>query len=348
MLTASESSLAQASPQLEIVAPDELALKASSADASIWLRNPTDAPILPRLSASLEDHDGAAVSEAAAQVVVIDDADAEIAPDSVPPVPARSVSRYRVLLEGSAIEDGVSGELIASADGLVSGVTTLSVAARADYDVDSNLVLGIPLLLAVVIMALAWTGAGRPSAKAPLGALDLDFTKSFASTLTAVGALLGTIVAAGVLPDDTQHLTSDAYVALNLVFGVAIVVAALIYASVQRATWDDLPDTRPKQQTRKQQGFVWVFVISCVITVWAVLGELLTLAILVDELGGDSGFTTVAVWGFRGMLLVSAFAVLFYVVWRFDSIVNSTRIKPDTGEEVAPPQELVVPRITLL
>jgi preprotein translocase subunit SecG len=66
-----------------------------------------------------------------------------------------------------------------------------------------------------------------------MGGEKWDFSSSWASTLTAVGAILGTTLTAQVLPTQPQ-IPKSVFVSLNLLFGVIIVVAALVYSATRR------------------------------------------------------------------------------------------------------------------
>lgn len=337
-------------PELEFVAPEEVTLTASEGETSkvsVWLRNASAQEVTPLFTLTMEDGDGDALAPAQLEVVVVDDEDQEIDASAVAPLSANSVGRYRLSLRGSGANGDASGQLIATAAGLAPGSVAVTLTPESVMRSSVSFVLLLSLFFAGVVVAIAWGGTDRVSPRAPLGTLDFDFKTSFASTLTAVGALLGTIVSAGVLPDDTVNLSKDAFVALNLLFGVAIVVAGLVYSALQRPVWVDKAGSDPPKQERKQQGHVGSFMIACFITVWAVLGELWTLGLLVDELAnGESGFTDVAIWAFWIMLIGSALAVVFYALWRFESIVNSERPKP-AGLEGGPPSA-ELPRISLL
>jgi hypothetical protein len=64
-----------------------------------------------------------------------------------------------------------------------------------------------------------------------------DFNKSWVSALTTAGAFLGTALTAGVLPTDTFFISKAQYTALNVLFGLIIVVAVLIHnAGTKRST----------------------------------------------------------------------------------------------------------------
>jgi hypothetical protein len=64
-----------------------------------------------------------------------------------------------------------------------------------------------------------------------------DFRKAFVSALTTAGVLLGTALTAGVLPADTFFISKEQYASLNVLFGLIVVFAGLIYnASTKRIT----------------------------------------------------------------------------------------------------------------
>src|SRR5205823_10830788 len=61
-----------------------------------------------------------------------------------------------------------------------------------------------------------------------------------------VGALLGTILAAGVLPSESL-LSKATYAGLNLLFGVLILIAAFFYLATQRAKVRNAWETRGRR-----------------------------------------------------------------------------------------------------
>ena len=83
---------------------------------------------------------------------------------------------------------------------------------------------------------LAALAAGLFLALVPSGArtnffeeLDFDMKGGWASNLTTAGAVLGTVLSAGLLPDDPFFMSKSQYIALNVVFALALILAYLIY-----------------------------------------------------------------------------------------------------------------------
>lgn len=134
-----------------------------------------------------------------------------------------------------------------------------------------------------------------------MGKPHWDFSKSWATSLTAVGALLGTVLAAA-----GGGLTSDKTNAgLNVFFGVLVLIAPLLYSATARYT-----ETGPKDTTEGQaQGYVGMFLLSSLLTVWAVWGELITVLIILYNLSA----TTIVTSPIRYIFLVFLVAALVCV-----------------------------------
>jgi len=166
----------------------------------------------------------------------------------------------------------------------------------------------ISLVIAGVFVAIRWLvpwDATRADLMKRMGQPGWDFTASWASNFTVVGAVLGTILGAGVLPDQTHLFPKGSYAALNLLFGVITVLAPIAYLASQT------PDA-PSNQLR---GYVWSFLLTTLITLWAVLGELATIAFLLYEIRNGGSLPSSVTYLFAGVMLVAALLMLVYV-WR--------------------------------
>ncbi len=118
------------------------------------------------------------------------------------------------------------------------------------------------------------------------------------------------MLGAGVLPEQTTTLSKETFTALNVLFGVAVVIGAAIPAIGQK---DDATNTI--------MGLFWL---GALITVWAVYGELITLWLLVGELGSQQGFSDWAVNAFRILLVVGAIAIAFYAALRMAAVTKES------------------------
>ena len=109
-----------------------------------------------------------------------------------------------------------------------------------------------------------------------MGKAQWDFSKSWASTITAVGALLATVLS-------TKGIGTllSLYAALSIFFGILVAVAPLVYS----ATGQERPiDTPTGQQSLQYKGRVLAFLVTCMLTLWAVFDELETIIPLLKDL----------------------------------------------------------------
>src|SRR5207245_131908 len=107
-----------------------------------------------------------------------------------------------------------------------------------------------------------------------MGPANWNYSTSWASTFTLVGALLGTILAqSGVVPEPTHYLPRAAYGGLNVVFAMVTVLAPFLYTALGTV---EHPHSRTGLRRPQYQGFVWSFLLATAITLWAFRVALLT------------------------------------------------------------------------
>jgi hypothetical protein len=317
-------------PGLKVVKPSELALTRENGDSStgsVWIRNSSADPLTPRFGADVEEGDGA---NARLRVVTADDSGNELR--TAPAVDAGDIRRYRLFLRSPPKQEpqDVSGVLVVRG-GSVPGSIPLSVSKKAFADLGVTGTLLWPLVPAALLILVAGiiATAGKTTTLRSRLPPDLDFKTSFASTVTAAGAVLATVIAAAVLPEQTAGISKEAFVALNLIFGVGVVVAGLVYAALQAPVWVDVQGSEnPVKQQCKMEGRVWGFLAASFVTVWAVFGELLTVWLLIYELGQDQGFSDVSLAVFKILILATACTMVLYTCQRIRAIVASERNKP--------------------
>jgi hypothetical protein len=111
-----------------------------------------------------------------------------------------------------------------------------------------------------------------------------DYNQSWASTITGMGLILGSVLSAQVLPAAPIHLPKQSYGALGVLFAALIVLAPLLYNMV-RFPVQVHPDPKQPDKTEIQyQGFVGVFLVASTLTVWGATGQLITIGLLFDEI----------------------------------------------------------------
>ena len=304
------AALAQTS-KLTLVEPESLTLATDGGSAptqTVWVRNSNPKLALVTFSAEVVDGDGKRHTIAAGS-----------APRRIGP---NQVKAFRVTLRDIPSDGKLNGQLVARAPGVHPGSMDLEIGPNSDLTSLLNLLLVLPAIVAAVFVLLRYftlKGETGVDLGSRLGTVDFDFSKSFASTITVVGAVLGTILTAGVLPEEPELLSKQQYTALNLVFGAMIVLAGVVYAATETPEKDSTPEPG---ETRKYEGFVWSFLLATGLVMWAVLGELACLLLIVSELERADLFTTSAIVVFIVLMVTAAVAILFYTYRRMHWIVE--------------------------
>ena len=108
-------------------------------------------------------------------------------------------------------------------------------------------------LIPVIIVALL----NRKRLGRKLAEVGWSFTDSWASTITEIGALLGVLVAAELIPEDATPFSSGALAGLSLLFGSLAVISPLVFSAISAEGEDD-----PDEPGPRYQGFVVVFLVS--------------------------------------------------------------------------------------
>lgn len=167
-------------------------------------------------------------------------------------------------------------------------------------------IISISAVIAIVLVALRYVTLLRafPPNKR-MGSAEWDFSSSWATTLTTVGAILGTILSAEVLAGD-KSLT---FVSLNLLFGVIVVVAGLVYSAFRTL---ELVDSETDEDEKQIQGYVGFFVIACVLTLWAVVGELLTILALLHAIDDANALSSLVLTLFAAFIWLALVCALIY------------------------------------
>jgi len=111
---------------------------------------------------------------------------------------------------------------------------------------------------------------------------------SWATTLTAVGGILGTVVASATYPSEPIEISKDSLVSLSLLFAAMVVIGPFIFQAIRNSS------ATAADQEAGLWGYSWALLISCAITCGAVLGELACLGLLTQELITGEAWAVVA------------------------------------------------------
>jgi hypothetical protein len=136
---------------------------------------------------------------------------------------------------------------------------------------------------------------------------------SWASTLTAVGAVVGTVLDKVTLPAVPSEIGSNTLVGINVVFGLLIVLGPFLMQAIRnpRATADDLD--------AGLWGYSRVLLVSYGLTCAAVVGQLAALALLGFEIvgGGAGGWAIVGV-----CIIVACLAAYYFYVTTYAEVTT--------------------------
>ncbi len=132
-----------------------------------------------------------------------------------------------------------------------------------------------------------------------MGKPQWDFSNSWATSLTTVGALLGTLLSVGPAHEEKN-------IGLSVFFGMLVIIAPFLYNAITRHVKTDTGDG---QGTPEYQGYIGIFLLTSLLTLWAVCGELVTVIVVLYDLT-DQGFLSLSI---RPLFLVVLIAALLCI-----------------------------------
>jgi hypothetical protein len=188
--------------------------------------------------------------------------------------------------------------------------------AQTNWLIFGSLVVSLML---VVVRTLSMLKRDGRLLRRRMGPANWDYSASWASSTTLLGGILGTILAqSDVLPPKTHYLPEAAYGGLNVFFAMVIVLAPFLYTALSTV---EHPHSTTGKREPQYQGFVWCFLVTTALTLWAVLGELLTVAALLSEIAGGA-LPVPGVLLFALMVVLSVTLLCIYVWRRIDGTVT--------------------------
>lgn len=146
--------------------------------------------------------------------------------------------------------------------------------------------------ISLIVAALVWCVAGvNLGGMAPwfiLGAPAWDFAKSWASTTTVVGGVFTTALTLSALPDLTRYASKTGYSTLALLISLVVAVAPFVYVALRRGRIES--DATARTYIVVSEGCLWSFLLSCALTLFAAMAQLVLLSVLLHEVFRDYGF----------------------------------------------------------
>jgi hypothetical protein len=308
---------AQAQPRLSFAEDDTLIVSvekdATTAEATVVVVNSGAAIDALSFSAVSDNADAAAVS---------------VEPSEGSAMPANSAARVGLSLTSNSFED-FSGHLVVATDG-ATAERDLEIAVENDFWFRVNAIIFGSLLIAAVFVAVR-AATLRSFLGHHLGQPSWEFSKSWASTFTVVGALLGTILSSLVLPDTPERFSKETLAGMNLIFGVAILLAPIIFSATE-GLQDVTDPAKPGVSEKQPQGTVRGYLIASAVTLGAVIGQLITIFFLLSEIEAKGDLPQASLWLLLVMLAITLVLTLRYA-WRTMGWTAEHRTK----ESKAPP-----------
>jgi hypothetical protein len=161
---------------------------------------------------------------------------------------------------------------------------------------------------------------------------------SWASTLTAVGGVFGTVLTSKTLPEVPEQIEENALIQLNLAFAALVAVGPLIFQAIRN------PFIEEKDRELGLWGFSPVLLFSYALTCAAVIGQLASLALLGWEVAGGHQAKVVVV---TVVCLLAGLALVYFVLTTHTEVATDWAKRAKEAKKAASePQkvEVVGPR----
>lgn len=196
-------------------------------------------------------------------------------------LPAEQVTRVAVVFEGlESLREPVSGELV-----IVAGpdpvAQSVEVRPAPQPTAPWPLLILLVSLFGAIFTALTVVGNMPGDDRAPLrySAPGTKWeAKSWATTLTAAGALLGTVLGGVTFPPYPEQISKESLVNLNLFFGALVVIGPFLFQVLRRRTVSE------GDRKAERFGTNLTLLLTSTVTLWAVFGQLAAFALLAWEL----------------------------------------------------------------
>lgn len=202
-----------------------------------------------------------------------------------------------------------------------------TVVAGTDKSVDQEIripersfmgeIFGIPLIVVGLIVLITGINLHRRGVGLffLMGQANWAFEKSWGANVTLGAALLMTLIGLTAFPDRPQLMSKLSYSMLQMLFAALVAMAPLVYNLIRR----EVVVSNGSIDTR---GYVVAFLFAGGFVLWAALGQITTLGVLVEEFvrGGGLDATT----GIILQVLCSLLGALL-IVYGFRSLYRTAK-----------------------
>ena len=162
-----------------------------------------------------------------------------------------------------------------------------------------------------------------------MGGPQWSFGSSFASNFTVGTALLGLVLGGSVITDALHYMTKTHYMVLSLLFAAILTIAPALFSFFSQQ--EEIPSASG-EAVMAPAGTVRLFIWTSTLMVAAVVGQLFTVGLAMDEVR------------FRGYLnlIVSILFAALLVVASYAACLSATRVVPSYFKQFDNPEHQAI------
>lgn len=161
-----------------------------------------------------------------------------------------------------------------------------------------------------------------------MGGATWSFQQSWGSNVTIGAGILSTLVTAIAFPAHPHYMDRNSYTLLQVLFAALVTLAPLVYGLL-----------RPGVQaggaaTAGAQGYVYMFLLAGALVLWAALGQLATLGVLVGEF---SKAESLDAWLGLALITLAAGLALLLLAYGIRTLYQTPRLASQAAAAAPPP-----------
>lgn len=221
-------------------------------------------------------------------------------------LPRGAVRRVALSFSGlKALNEAVSGQIVISGSAPTISETAEVQPAPQPEVAWPPVVIFVSFFAALLLsLAIVPSRPGLGVLKTPAPGPKLSF-ESWATSLTAAGAIVGTVIGGVVFPSFPQQISKQALLNLGVFFAAVVVVAPFVFEALR------LIRPGKGEEEKGRVGTNLGLLIACALTMWGVLGELGSLSLLVWELATSDVERS---WMLGCIALIAVLAARYFLI----------------------------------
>lgn len=204
-------------------------------------------------------------------------------------IPAGKAEKVTVFLSGAEnLSEEATGQLVVTGGKLPISQAVAVDPAAPDKSWPAIIIVGslaVAILVAAFVIGSLGTEVGKLLNAAPNPKWSFS---SWATTLTALAAAFGTVLGKATFPKFPDNISSAELVNLNIFFAVLVLIGPFLFETLR--SYDGNRDLTKVERT----GSNATMLLASSFTLWAVLGQMASFALLGWELLGGNGLAKVA------------------------------------------------------